>query len=217
MECTGESFFSPSRHVDNDYGSFEVWPVWPNLISRRLWKLTKLRMKISLACRTFVNEPDSYGEHCNIRTQGSDFSSAVRRSGRIVQRIFCSVQSKARTSAVVWKWSVETEFSGAIFPPLKNFSCRQFLPELLRPAPTICPWVPLMSLFRKIHWTITTKPLEYNMYVEFHVSVRVIAVETCVKQWYVKACYSIHSKTWYGLVFFVWNWVWFLRKPQDYV
>ena len=55
-------------------------------------------------------------QDCHV-THGSDFSSNVCQLGRIIQRIF-SAQSGASPPMAVWKWSVETEFPEAIFPPL---------------------------------------------------------------------------------------------------
>ena len=54
----------------------------------------QIKMKVSLACRTLVNEPSKYGD-AKVETHHSTSGAAAHRLGRIIQRIFLPNQEAA--------------------------------------------------------------------------------------------------------------------------
>ena len=62
-----------------------------------------------------------YGGYANrrIRANEIDCEVTVRRSGKIIQRIFFFAQSEACILRVAWKWSGEARFPGAHFTARK--------------------------------------------------------------------------------------------------
>ena len=73
-----------------------------------------------------------------VRTHEKNSGDAVCRLGTIIQSIFCA-QSGASILLSVWKWSVESRYSGA-FPPVLEDCRRAF-----SPGPTDRPWVPTLT------------------------------------------------------------------------
>ena len=92
-------------------------------------------MKVPLAPKTLVNEPDKNGETTAVVYELTKRTQEVLfRFGTIIQSIF-SAQSEVNMCLTVWKWSGESQYPGVLLPLLEFFH-RAFSPHL-----TDCPWV----------------------------------------------------------------------------
>ena len=92
-------------------------------------------MKVPLARKTLVNEPDKNGETTAVVYELTKRTQEVLfRFGTIIQSIF-SAQSEVNMCLTVWKWSGESQYPGVLLPVLEFFR-RAFSPHL-----TDCPWV----------------------------------------------------------------------------
>ena len=92
-------------------------------------------MKVPLARKTLVNEPDKNGETTAVVYELTKRTQEVLfRFGTIIQSIF-SAQSQVNMCLTVWKWSGESQYPGVLLPLLEFFRCA-FSPHL-----TDCPWV----------------------------------------------------------------------------
>ena len=92
-------------------------------------------MKVPLAPKTLVNEPDKNGETTAVVYELTKRTQEVLfRFGIIIQSIF-SAQSEVNMCLTVWKWSGESQYPGVLLPLLEFFRCA-FSPHL-----TDCPWV----------------------------------------------------------------------------
>ena len=92
-------------------------------------------MKVPLARKTLVNEPDKNGETTAVVYELTKRTQEVLfRFGTIIQSIF-SAQSEVNMCLTVWKWSGESQYPGVLLPLLEFFRCA-FSPHL-----TDCPWV----------------------------------------------------------------------------
>ena len=92
-------------------------------------------MKVPLAPKTLVNEPDKNGETTAVVYELTKRTQEVLfRFGTIIQSIF-SAQSEVNMCLTVWKWSGESQYPGVLLPLLEFFRCA-FSPHL-----TDCPWV----------------------------------------------------------------------------
>ena len=92
-------------------------------------------MKVPLARKTLVNEPDKNGETTAVVYELTKRTQEVLfRFGTIIQSIF-SAQSEVNICLTVWKWSGESQYPGVLLPLLEFFRCA-FSPHL-----TDCPWV----------------------------------------------------------------------------
>ena len=92
-------------------------------------------MKVPLARKTLVNEPDKNGETTAVVYELTKRTQEVLfQFGTIIQSIF-SAQSEVNICLTVWKWSGESQYPGVLLPVLEFFR-RAFSPHL-----TDCPWV----------------------------------------------------------------------------
>ena len=86
-------------------------------------------MKVPLAPKTLVNEPDKNGETTAVVYELTKRTQEVLfRFGTIIQSIF-SAQSEVNMCLTVWKWSGESQYPGVLLPVLEFFR-RAFSPPL---------------------------------------------------------------------------------------
>ena len=84
-------------------------------------------MKVPLAPKTLVNEPDKNGETTAVVYERTKRTQEVLfRFGTIIQSIF-SAQSEVNMCLTVWKWSGESQYPGVLLPVLEFFR-RAFSP-----------------------------------------------------------------------------------------
>ena len=103
-------------------------------------------MKVPLAPKTLVNEPDKNGETTAVVYERTKRTQEVLfRFGTIIQSIF-SAQSEVNMCLTVWKWSGESQYPGVLLPLLEFFRCA-FSPHL-----TDCPWVSKYGMVHTRQW-----------------------------------------------------------------
>ena len=95
----------------------------------------EIKMKVSLARRT---KQEWRCKNRRVRTHHSTSRVAVRRLGRILQRIFLPNQEATLVEPF---GNGKSRFPGAFFALLVNIRRFISLPDLFSLAPTNCPWV----------------------------------------------------------------------------